>query len=387
MPAASEDEFDALSDPFVGVNFDDIPALSSQRCHLSTPASTSAPAQSSSRAAEADDTSSEYSMFDELDSEALATLDRIEANPGAAPKSVASSRGSIQTVTTAERQSSRYFISSPTKPTARPSSPEPSLNKHKRKASTSSSGTLSSSPAKRLKNNSIGAISPNGRVRRILNTFEDEMTCPICCDLIAAAHLGNPCGHTTCGECLVGWIQKSTGGATCPICRATLSAEQPLIPNFALDNTLEKQVSALGMNGDRDWTEGGKKLLEWRARKDKWKEIAAKRASKAGKRPRRNAIALEIFEVVNELMGDDAEDEDYESSEIESTPSEEGSLEVTGEAAMPAVVPARVHRERGMQRTRGPGQPSSTRGRRRRREGEPATGSRVRHGGGGRRRR
>ena len=41
-----------------------------------------------------------------------------------------------------------------------------------------------------------------------------------------------------------------------------------MIPNFAVDSTVEKHVQALALNGDVDWKEGGQKLIEWQARKE-----------------------------------------------------------------------------------------------------------------------
>ncbi|KAI0034954.1 hypothetical protein K488DRAFT_44421, partial [Vararia minispora EC-137] len=84
----------------------------------------------------------------------------------------------------------------------------------------------------------------------------------------AAAHLGNPCGHTTCGECGLSWIQSCKKGPTCAVCRTSLSADTPLIPNFVADNTVAKHVAALGGSGAEGWAEGGEKLVEWSARKE-----------------------------------------------------------------------------------------------------------------------
>ncbi|KAJ7770788.1 hypothetical protein DFH07DRAFT_735143, partial [Mycena maculata] len=47
----------------------------------------------------------------------------------------------------------------------------------------------------------------------ILAGFEEELACPICCDIFAATHLLNPCGHSFCGECVWQWIQQN-------VCRA-----------------------------------------------------------------------------------------------------------------------------------------------------------------------
>ncbi|KDQ54769.1 hypothetical protein JAAARDRAFT_135093 [Jaapia argillacea MUCL 33604] len=89
-----------------------------------------------------------------------------------------------------------------------------------------------------------------------------------CCDLFVAAHLGNPCGHCFCGDCGWAWISKNKRSPTCSICRAPLSKAAPMIPNFVMDNMVDKHIQALGTSGMADWKEGGSKLLEWQARKE-----------------------------------------------------------------------------------------------------------------------
>jgi len=95
--------------------------------------------------------------------------------------------------------------------------------------------------------------SPRGILKKFLNNFEDEMICPICCDIFAFAHLGNPCGHTFCGECGWRWIKKNRESPSCAICRASLSADAPMIPNFSVDSAVEKHVEALRNNGIDGW--------------------------------------------------------------------------------------------------------------------------------------
>ena len=161
--------------------------------------------------------------------------------------------------------------------------------------------------------------SPRGILKEFLNNFEDEMICPMSgseqhsdnkrvltfmildavtfckgkhaciCDSkghelfhSAFAHLGNPCGHTFCGECGWRWIKKNVGplkrfvaasytrqreSPLCATCRASLSADAPMIPNFAVDSAVEKHVEALRNNGIDGWESTGTKFMEWQARK------------------------------------------------------------------------------------------------------------------------
>jgi hypothetical protein len=41
-----------------------------------------------------------------------------------------------------------------------------------------------------------------------------------------------------------------------------------MIPNFAMDNTVEKHIKALESNGNKEWRKGGSKLTEREARKE-----------------------------------------------------------------------------------------------------------------------
>ncbi|KAF8078277.1 hypothetical protein FPV67DRAFT_1663028 [Lyophyllum atratum] len=103
------------------------------------------------------------------------------------------------------------------------------------------------SPSKKGK----GKAQGNEGVWQVLSEFEDELTCPICSDIFVAAHLANPCGHSFCGDC--GWQWKMKGKNNCLICRTEFSRETPMIPNFAMDNTVEKHISALGQSGLAEW--------------------------------------------------------------------------------------------------------------------------------------
>jgi len=55
---------------------------------------------------------------------------------------------------------------------------------------------------------------------------------------------------------------------SCAICRANLSVDAPMIPNFAVDNAVEKHVQALRNSGVDGWESDGTKFAEWQARKE-----------------------------------------------------------------------------------------------------------------------
>ncbi|KAF9459444.1 hypothetical protein BDZ94DRAFT_1268195 [Collybia nuda] len=158
-------------------------------------------------------------------------------------------------------------------------------------------------------------------MKQLLSSFEDELTCPICCDLFVAAHVGNPCGHSVCGDCGWLWSKKNKDGG-CSVCRTKMSKELPMIPNIAIDNLVEKHVQALGSSGDKDWLPNGTKFTEWSFRKKKWKMDAALRA-KAKVPARRKAV--EIFDFLDPIdlnlaqwiAPDDEDDGDYVNDDIE----------------------------------------------------------------------
>ncbi|VDB99334.1 unnamed protein product [Peniophora sp. CBMAI 1063] len=256
---------------------------------------------------------------------------------------------------------SRHF-SSRSQPTKAPA-PAPPL---KRSATTIAAGPQ---PPKRARGEE-GSF--NTRMRGVLDKFEDDMTCPICFDIIALAYLTNPCGHSTCGDCLASWIDAAKL-PTCPLCREVIDANAPLIPNFSLDNMLEKHVCALSDSGAKDWAPGGSKFEEWTARKAACRANMAKR--RAAKSTAKKAVQREETELT--VGGDDPEDEDYEGSDgtgsdgeqaLEgsgSDESEEDSAEETeAEEAAPGPSTRGRNGQRGRGRGRGRGHGRRRRGRR-----------------------
>ncbi|KIP11446.1 hypothetical protein PHLGIDRAFT_63738, partial [Phlebiopsis gigantea 11061_1 CR5-6] len=79
------------------------------------------------------------------------------------------------------------------------------------------------------------------------------------------AHIGNPCGHSFCGDCGWDWISK-TVAPTCASCRSPLSRDRPMLPNFALDSAIRKHIEALNKSGAEGWNEDGARYVEWEER-------------------------------------------------------------------------------------------------------------------------
>ncbi|KAJ3750041.1 hypothetical protein DFH05DRAFT_1465734 [Lentinula detonsa] len=166
---------------------------------------------------------------------------------------------------------------------------------------------IGSPPMKRRRledcNESLASPTKKGKEKfqgdwsELLDEYDDEINCPICCDILVAAHLVNGCGHTLCGSCGYQWIVEKHRN-TCPVCRANCHALTPLIPNIIVDNFVNKHLRVRAMLGDEDWQVGGSKLLEWQMRKDKWKNECEQRAKRLKKSP-----PIVIRPRVNSLVG------------------------------------------------------------------------------------
>src|ERR1700754_2519015 len=63
----------------------------------------------------------------------------------------------------------------------------------------------------------------------------------------------------------------------CPVCRAALYASKSIIPNFALDNLVQKHIAILTSKGIADWQPGAERRKEWQERADKWTHVAVRK--------------------------------------------------------------------------------------------------------------
>lgn len=137
----------------------------------------------------------------------------------------------------------------------------------------------SCAPKKKKKKRKVHPTSPVSPSKKRSKTtssisaiegFEDELMCPICCDIFVAACAANPCGHSFCGPCGDEWTRKNRNDS-CPICRTQLAHDFPLIPNISLDNVVEKYITLLAQGGSAVWSLEGEKFKEWYSRKAAWK--------------------------------------------------------------------------------------------------------------------
>ncbi|KAF8272924.1 hypothetical protein EI94DRAFT_1717035, partial [Lactarius quietus] len=356
---ASDDEFDQLPDPFAGVDWNKVPGLSA--------IIPSQPSAEPRHSASSNSPTSQYS-YDEVDAAFLAEIDLVErrllpppvAVPGGASSNPADSGRRPETTTpsnTASKLTSRFFHATDG-PAEGGASSSQGASGRVRDLRTTRGKELPVPVVRGRPSPPAGELSPKRHkgkqqetsrdiLEEIQKHLEDEMVCPICCDIFAHAYLGNPCGHTFCGECGWGWNQKN-GKPSCAICRADLSVDAPMIPNFAVDNVVETHVHALQIGGIGGWEKGGPKFAEWQERKARWKADFAKKLA------RRSAAANISLITVQHALGDDHAGEETESSGSGASGSEEereaGAMQ--HEPARRANQPHRHHRRLGGNRNR-----------------------------------
>ncbi|KAF5355651.1 hypothetical protein D9756_004213 [Leucocoprinus leucothites] len=317
---AEEDEFDNLPDPFSAVT----EAEWSTLLHAPLPTSAS-PARST--------VSTDYGDDSFMDTSTLAELDRIEASvlqpsggPGSSSThgaaSISEDRG-LSGERNNPAMQSRYF------PATRPSV---AIEATSRDMASTGIQLADRRPTKRLRSQistsplSKGSTGIEEMMAPIFEAYEEELTCPICCDLFVSAHAGNPCGHSYCGDCGWQWMKKSSQHQ-CPVCRAKLTRNRPLIPNIAMDSLVEKHIEQLSSAGDTGWQPQGYKSEERARRKEKWKasvdaRVQVKRTHKADTRP----IVVEELsrELVREVFFLPSDDD---SSYVEDSADEQGQSE------------------------------------------------------------
>ncbi|KAG0703130.1 hypothetical protein DFH29DRAFT_918114 [Suillus ampliporus] len=246
---------------------------------------------------------SDYDCDDEIDASTLAALDALEAQFA--------------------HDQTRLGASSSTAQSLNPTCPAVSgLDARKR-------GPPSPQSLPASKKGKISAEDRIETTNTILEGFETEINCPICCDIMVATHLCNPCGHSSCGECARAWVSQNKASPTCAVCRAVLATTRPLLPNYALDAIVQQYIRALAVSGRSEWQEKGDRLAEWKKRHEKWKSIAQVETAKAKEDARRRrryqgpviSYVQQAFEPLGAYMirdvDEDDEDEDptYEEDE------------------------------------------------------------------------
>ncbi|KAG1773060.1 hypothetical protein EDD22DRAFT_947065 [Suillus occidentalis] len=208
------------------------------------------------------------------------------------------------------------------RPGASPLTAQPSIGTRADDRKRGPPSPQTSSASKKGKTSAKDSID---KTNSILEGFENEIMCPICFDIMVAAHLCNPCGHSCCGECAQGWISQNKTSPACAVCRAVLSTTKSLLPNYSLDAVVQQYIRARAASGRSEWQEKGDRLTEWRKRHEKWKRITLMVKAKENPPQRRTfrgpivSYATPVYEPFGSYYEDeDDEDEDptYEDDEI-----------------------------------------------------------------------
>ncbi|KAH7923989.1 hypothetical protein BV22DRAFT_543521 [Leucogyrophana mollusca] len=331
MPhAESDDEF---GDELDGLDFSAIPELSGIEGQTQNSARSASHRLPARRALPSDSESSGYGLDDDLDLSFLAAADAIEARATNLP--VAADRplpqNSQPTSDATEDARSTYSTSGAPRPSrffsdSGAHKPPSKVIYHSREILPQPQKRSCTSPLHSPSAAKKGKMKeePAHDLEVFFDDYENELTCPICCDIFVAAHLGNPCGHTCCGECGYEWLTQNKRSPTCPVCRTKLKKSLPLIPNFSVDNLVSQHIRALANSGKLEWKAGGVKLNDWNTRLRKWKDSSAKRlaqdAKAAGrKQQRRQAVpsinVVDLHHYVRENSSD--ADPTYEDDEDE----------------------------------------------------------------------
>ncbi|EIW86436.1 hypothetical protein CONPUDRAFT_161186 [Coniophora puteana RWD-64-598 SS2] len=262
MPTDSDDEFDTLPDELEGVDFSTIPALSQAPvAHLRPSTSRRASPHSSN-----------YGFDDELDDSTLAQVDALEAQ---ALMRVPDAGGSRQPIV-------GQSVSCETPMARQPQAPAVHSSQHDSVISSKRSCPFPS-PSSEKRAGKAKESSEAHDITVLFDILDHEVSCPICCDLFVAAHIGNPCGHSYCGDCGFAWVSQNERAPTCPVCRRKLKKSQPLLRNFSVDNFVQAYIRTQVLAGQTDWFPGGSKLAEWNARQEMWKLSDADRSEKTRK--------------------------------------------------------------------------------------------------------
>ncbi|KAH8100498.1 hypothetical protein BXZ70DRAFT_937497 [Cristinia sonorae] len=288
----AEDEFDAFFNTLDDVDWDTVPGMSQLPAREPGPPLQGGLISTTIAGLEADIASDDYD-FPEIDETYLNEVDAIERNNLAATNGPSAStsvqapqpgphpshaNGQTLNPTTANATPKKSPKKRGSKKELRPPSPRKRTRLDNPTSRDQTPTKASSRKAKGKLKETHGRDVLN-EVKKVLEGFEEELSCPICCDIFACAHLGNPCGHSFCGDCGNNWFQKNRQHPTCPFCRAALASTMPMFPNYAMDSLIDKHVHALAASGAEEWEPSGIKYKEWSTRKEKWKAGAVQRAA------------------------------------------------------------------------------------------------------------
>ena len=88
----------------------------------------------------------------------------------------------------------------------------------------------------------------------------EELTCPICQELVVAAYSLYPCGHIFCGVCIAGWLVNKQD---CPNCRQRCTSAPTR--QITIDNVVSMSIGNLNEMDKKVYTERKKEWEEQKA--------------------------------------------------------------------------------------------------------------------------
>ncbi|KAI0762658.1 hypothetical protein C8Q74DRAFT_1291439 [Fomes fomentarius] len=169
------------------------------------------------------------------------------------------------------------------------------------------------SAIKKSKGKAKARRDPHASIRRVLADLEESISCTICFNTFSEPHVGSPCGHSFCGECIVNWMKKNLQNVPrCPICRTALTQGSLIIPNFTLKHNIEKYIVALTETGVMDWQPKGRLYTQWAERNAHWPQAMKDLQDLRGRRwdLRVPSQSLEERESTGEESSSDDDDDD-----------------------------------------------------------------------------
>ncbi|KAK7695449.1 hypothetical protein QCA50_000085 [Cerrena zonata] len=193
MPDAfSEDEYDALPDPFVNIDWDAVERSNNntQTGYPAPPPRTPPTTHQQGPVEQNSESSDEYDLLPDPFAGIVWDGDTPTNGVLAGDESRPSSSNTTHVLYRGQKRSLQTHgpVASSSKKSKREPFTPPQVN-----SALTSAGRGHS-------------IDQDSDILSVLKSFEDDITCPICCDMLACAHLGNPCGHCYCGECGWNWI-------------------------------------------------------------------------------------------------------------------------------------------------------------------------------------
>ncbi|CAK8671274.1 unnamed protein product [Clavelina lepadiformis] len=84
------------------------------------------------------------------------------------------------------------------------------------------------------------------------SVIEDEVTCPICLEILSKPIRMLSCGHNICQVCLLELCKSSKKDARCPTCRNSIGADYSKVEEIPRNRTLENVIEKLEQKAEEE---------------------------------------------------------------------------------------------------------------------------------------